>query len=50
MKLVELKEVFEVVYPKTLASSSLEKDSFGINFVSSSGRNNGVSTRVKERI
>lgn len=46
MKLVKINEIFEVIYPKTLVLSHLEESENGINFVSSSGKNNGVSTTV----
>lgn len=46
MKLVKINEIFDVIYPKTLVLSSLEEAEDGINFVSSSGKNNGVSTTV----
>jgi len=44
---MKLDSLFNVEYPPTLIFSQQIKDPNGINFVSSSGKNNGVVTRVK---
>jgi restriction endonuclease S subunit len=47
MKLVKLSEYFEIEYPKTLILDRQIIDCNGVNFVSSTGENNGVSTKVQ---
>lgn len=47
MKKVPLKDLFDVSYGNSLELNSLTPDSAGINFVSRSASNNGVSARVK---
>ncbi|EIN9291753.1 restriction endonuclease, partial [Escherichia coli] len=42
-----LSELFDVNYGLNLELNKLEKDSSGINFVSRTSKNNGVSARVK---
>ncbi|EIH45157.1 type I restriction modification DNA specificity domain protein [Escherichia coli 99.0741] len=46
-KLIPLSELFDVNYGLNLELNKLEKDSSGINFVSRTSKNNGVSARVK---
>lgn len=48
MKLIPLKEVFNVKYGVNLELNKLELSENGINFVSRTSKNNGVSARVKE--
>ena len=48
MKLVELKELFEVEYGVNLALNKLSINDQGIPFVSRTGQNNGVSARVEK--
>lgn len=45
---MKLSDLFEIEYPTTLIFSKQKEDVNGINFVSSSGKNNGVVARVKE--
>lgn len=47
MKLIKLSELFEVKYGVNLELNKLEHDPNGINFVSRTSQNNGVSARVK---
>lgn len=47
MKLVKISELFEVVYGTNLELNALEIDPNGINFVSRSSLNNGVSAKVQ---
>lgn len=47
MKLVKISELFDVRYGVNLELNKLEADSTGINFVSRSAQNNGVSAKVK---
>jgi hypothetical protein len=47
MNLVKICEVFEVKYGVNLELNALEIDKNGINFVSRTARNNGVSAKVK---
>lgn len=44
---MKISDLFNVEYPPTLIFSQQIKDPNGINFVSSSGKNNGVVARVK---
>lgn len=46
-KSLKVGELFEVVYGTNLELIRLEQDSNGINFVSRTSKNNGVSARVK---
>lgn len=46
-ELVKVSDVFSVVYGSNLELNRLEKTDEGINFVSRSGRNNGVTAKVK---
>ena len=48
MKLVKVKDYFEVKYGTKLDLIDLEQDSNGINYVSRTSQNNGVVTKVKE--
>lgn len=48
MKLVPLADLFEVKYGSNLELNALTLDPDGINFVSRTARNNGVSARVAE--
>ena len=45
---MKLFRLFNIEYPPQLIFSEQKKDSNGINFVSSSGKNNGVVSRVKQ--
>ncbi|MDA8429918.1 MAG: restriction endonuclease subunit S [Geobacteraceae bacterium] len=45
--MAKVSELFEVRYGVTLELNALEKDPFGINFVSRTAKNNGVAARVK---
>lgn len=47
MKLVKLSSLFDVRYGVNLELNKLENDPDGINFVSRSAQNNGVSAKVK---
>ena len=47
MKMVKVSDLFEVVYGTNLELNSLEFDPEGINFVSRTAQNNGVSAKVK---
>jgi hypothetical protein len=44
---MKLDKLFSFEYPKTLVYAAQVKDKKGINFVSSSGKNNGIAGRVK---
>ncbi len=44
--MIELREIFEVKYGVNLELNKLTQSSEGINFVSRSGKNNGVSAKV----
>lgn len=44
---MKLEDLFNIEYPPTLIFSQQTIDSNGINFVSSSGKNNGIVERVK---
>lgn len=46
-KLVPLKSIFQVHYGVNLELNALQLDPEGVNFVSRSARNNGVSAKVK---
>lgn len=46
--MVELQELFDIQYGTKLDLNKLELDENGINFVSRTSKNNGVSARVKE--
>lgn len=48
MKQVRLAEIFDAVYGVNLELNKLTRDPNGINFVSRTARNNGVSARVKK--
>lgn len=48
MKLVKVSSMFDVVYGVNLELNKMTLDPNGINFVSRSARNNGVSARVKK--
>jgi hypothetical protein len=48
MKLVRVSDLFEVRYGVNLELNKLEIDSEGINFVSRTALNNGVSAKVKK--
>jgi len=45
--MIRLQEIFEPVYGVNLELNRLTLDANGINFVSRSGKNNGVSARVR---
>ncbi|CCR31793.1 TPA_asm: restriction endonuclease [Salmonella enterica subsp. enterica] len=45
--LVPLSDVFDVNYGVNLELNRLEKDPYGVNFVSRTSKNNGVSAKVK---
>lgn len=45
---MKLSQIFNVEYPSTLIFSNQKIDPNGINFVSSSGKNNGVVGKVKQ--
>ena len=47
MKLVRISDLFEVVYGVNLELNKLTIDPNGLNFVSRTARNNGVSAKVK---
>jgi hypothetical protein len=47
MNLVRLDELFDVKYGSNLELNALHKDEHGINFVSRTAKNNGVSAKVK---
>jgi hypothetical protein len=47
MKLIRVSDLFEVKYGSNLELNKLERDPAGINFVSRTERNNGVSAKVK---
>lgn len=47
MKLVRVSDLFDIKYGDSLELSRLEKDDCGINFVSRTAKNNGVSAKVK---
>lgn len=47
MKLIAIQELFDVRYGVNLELNKLTPDPFGINFVSRSAKNNGVSGKVK---
>lgn len=46
--MIELQEIFEVHYGTNLELNKLTKDDKGINFVSRTSKNNGISCRVKK--
>jgi hypothetical protein len=46
MKLVPVSELFDVIYGTNLELNALEPDPDGINFVSRTANNNGVSAKV----
>jgi hypothetical protein len=46
--MIELQEVFEITYGNSLDLNKLKKTKFGINFVSRTSKNNGVSAQVEE--
>jgi hypothetical protein len=48
MKLVRLSDLFEVKYGVNLELNKMKLDNHGVNFVSRSSRNNGVSAKVKQ--
>lgn len=48
MKLVKLSDLFDVEYGDSLELNKLSKDDSGINFVSRTAKNNGVSSRVEK--
>jgi hypothetical protein len=48
MKLVKVSDLFEVVYGSNLELNALEIDPDGVNFVSRTANNNGVSAKVKK--
>lgn len=48
MELVRVEDLFEVVYGVNLELNRLELDPNGINFVSRTAQNNGVSAKVKK--
>lgn len=45
--MVTVSDLFSVVYGSNLELNRLERDEEGVNFVSRSGRNNGVTAKVK---
>ncbi|TKJ43756.1 S-CspCI protein [candidate division TA06 bacterium B3_TA06] len=47
MKLVRVSDLFDIKYGDSLELNRLEKDDCGINFVSRTAKNNGVSAKVK---
>lgn len=47
MRLIRVADIFEVIYGVNLELNALKRDPAGINFVSRTARNNGVSARVK---
>lgn len=47
MKLVKVSDLFDVVYGSNLELNALEPDPDGVNFVSRTAQNNGVSAKVK---
>ena len=47
MRLVRIAQLFDVVYGVNLELNRLTRDVAGINFVSRTARNNGVSARVR---
>lgn len=47
MKLVKISDLFDVVYGSNLELNALEPDPDGVNFVSRTAQNNGVSAKVK---
>jgi len=46
--MVSVKEIFDVVYGVNLELNKMELDPNGINFVSRTAKNNGVSAKVKQ--
>ena len=47
MKMCKVIDLFDVEYGRNLELNSLEIDPNGINFVSRTSKNNGVSAKVK---
>ena len=47
MKLVKVSDLFDVIYGSNLELNALELDPDGVNFVSRTAQNNGVSAKVK---
>jgi hypothetical protein len=47
MRLIPVSDVFDVIYGVNLELNALTRDPCGVNFVSRTARNNGVSARVK---
>ena len=47
MKLIKISDLFDVVYGTNLALNKCEEDENGVNFVSRTSKNNGVSARIK---
>jgi hypothetical protein len=47
MKLVKVSDLFDVIYGSNLELNALEPDADGVNFVSRTAQNNGVSAKVK---
>ena len=48
--MIELQELFDIVYPPTLIFNQQVLDKNGIPFVSSRGTNNGITGRVKTNL
>jgi hypothetical protein len=46
--MIELQEIFDIYYGNSLDLNKLEKSNDGVNFVSRTAKNNGVSAIVKE--
>lgn len=46
--MIKVRELFDVYYGANLELNALEFDKDGINFVSRTSKNNGVSAKVKE--
>ena len=47
MKLVKVSDLFDVKYGVNLELNKLSQDRNGVNFVSRTAKNNGVSAKVK---
>ena len=48
MKLIKISDLFDVVYGTNLALNKCEEDENGVNFVSRTSKNNGVSAKIKK--
>lgn len=46
--MIPIKKLFDVAYGNSLGLIALKKDKFGVNFVSRTSKNNGISGKVKQ--